>query len=101
MVLRSRTRGLRKPLGGLPPSRKELQMRVFCIECGKSVSSELPAKTIVRAVCICPECIERKDAAQQSVRPTVEACPPDRHVYYTLMLSYIFCPYCGERLHSG
>lgn len=40
-------------------------------------------------------------AAQQSVEPTVEACPPDRHVYYTVFLSYLFCPYCGERLHSG
>jgi len=41
------------------------------------------------------------EAVEQSVQPTDEACPPDRHVYYTAFLSYIFCPYCGERLHSG
>jgi len=29
-----------------------------------------------------------------------EACPADRHVYYTAFLSYLFCPYCGERLLS-
>ena len=40
-------------------------------------------------------------AVEQSVQPTVEACPEDRHDYYTALLSYLFCPYCGERLHSG
>ncbi len=29
---------------------------------------------------------------------TTEACPPDRHTYYTAFLTYQHCPYCGERL---
>jgi len=68
-------------------------MRLFCIECGKSVSSELPAKTIVRAICICPECIERKDAAQQSrALDAAETCdcgePFPENGY---------CKFCGAR----
>lgn len=42
-----------------------------------------------------------ENAAIQSVQAAVEACSPDRHVYYTAFLSYVFCPYCGERIHSG
>lgn len=29
-----------------------------------------------------------------------EACPANRHDYYTAFLSYLYCPYCGKRLHS-
>ena len=32
-------------------------MRLLCYECGKSVSTEVPSSTIIRAVLICPECI--------------------------------------------
>ena len=35
-------------------------MRLFCWICGKSVSTELDKETVVRAVCICPECIGEK-----------------------------------------
>ena len=35
-------------------------MRLWCWFCHKSVSTELPSDTIVRAVCVCPECIEAK-----------------------------------------
>jgi hypothetical protein len=34
-------------------------MRLFCFFCGKSVSTEVPDETILRAVCVCPECIPR------------------------------------------
>ena len=27
-----------------------------------------------------------------NISPWVEVCPPDRHVYYTAFLSYLFCP---------
>src|SRR5574338_999661 len=39
--------------------------------------------------------------AQQCVQRTVEACPVS-HASYTEDDSntYLFCPYCGERLHS-
>ena len=40
-------------------------MRIYCYFCGKSVSSEVPDETILRAVAVCPECIE----AQRIVIP--------------------------------
>ena len=33
-------------------------MRIHCIDCGKSVSTEVPADTMLRAVAVCPECID-------------------------------------------
>lgn len=35
-------------------------MRYVCYFCGKSVSSELPNDSIIRAILVCPECIEAK-----------------------------------------
>jgi hypothetical protein len=32
-------------------------MRLHCHDCGKSVSTEVPDDTILRAVAICPECV--------------------------------------------
>jgi hypothetical protein len=40
------------------------EMRIHCIECGKVISNELPEDTIIRAVSICPECIEKQDEKQ-------------------------------------
>ena len=34
-------------------------MRLFCVGCGKSVSSEILSDVVFRAVAVCPECIER------------------------------------------
>ena len=34
-------------------------MRLFCWICKKSVSNELPEDTTLRAICLCPECIEK------------------------------------------
>ena len=36
-------------------------MRLRCYECGKSVSTEVPDDTVVRAVLTCPECIEKEE----------------------------------------
>ncbi|HEY6415293.1 MAG TPA: hypothetical protein VIX41_03615 [Acidimicrobiales bacterium] len=33
-------------------------MRIYCYFCGTSVSTEVPEETILRAVAVCPECIE-------------------------------------------
>jgi len=33
-------------------------MRLQCYFCGKSVSNEVPTDTVVRALLVCPECIE-------------------------------------------
>jgi len=35
-------------------------MRYPCYICGKSVTSELPDDSIIRAILVCPECIEAK-----------------------------------------
>ena len=34
-------------------------MRLRCHRCGQSVSTEVPADTVVRAWIECPECIEK------------------------------------------
>lgn len=33
-------------------------MRIYCYFCGKSVSSVVPDDTVLRALAVCPECIE-------------------------------------------
>jgi len=33
-------------------------MRLKCYFCGKSVSNEVPQDTTIRAVLVCPECIQ-------------------------------------------
>jgi DNA-directed RNA polymerase subunit RPC12/RpoP len=35
-------------------------MRYVCSFCGQSVTSELPDDSVIRAVLVCPECIEAK-----------------------------------------
>jgi len=35
-------------------------MRLYCYFCGKSVTSVLHPDTVVRAILVCPECIEAK-----------------------------------------
>lgn len=34
-------------------------MRICCSSCGKTVSTEVPDGTIIRAYIECPECIEK------------------------------------------
>lgn len=36
-------------------------MRYQCYICGKSVTSELPNDATIRAILICPECIEKQE----------------------------------------
>lgn len=38
-------------------------MRLVCFECHKSVSTEVPDDTVVRATMICPECLALADPA--------------------------------------
>ena len=35
-------------------------MRYVCHFCGKSVTSDLPADAVIRALLVCPECLEAK-----------------------------------------
>jgi hypothetical protein len=45
---------------GLSVAQEEQPLeRIRCMECGKTVSTAVPAPTIVRAYVICPECIEQ------------------------------------------
>lgn len=32
-------------------------MKIYCFECGKPVTNEVPDSTIFRAIATCPECI--------------------------------------------
>jgi hypothetical protein len=50
-------------------------MRLCCDGCGKSVSTEVPNMTIVRAALFCPECIEKmvKDGRLHETRKKKEA----------------------------
>ena len=43
-------------------------MRLNCYGCGKSVSTEVPDSTIVRASLDCPECIEKKPDLEARLR---------------------------------
>jgi hypothetical protein len=49
-------------------------MRLLCYGCNKSVSTEVPEETIIRAVMWCPECIERLAA---DGRLNLDAPPPE------------------------
>jgi len=35
-------------------------MRYFCWFCRESVTSELPHDSVIRAILVCPECVEKK-----------------------------------------
>ena len=50
-------------------------MRLFCWYCFKSVSSELPNNTLVRAIAVCPECIAQSTEAAK--HPLSPVAPPD------------------------
>jgi DNA-directed RNA polymerase subunit RPC12/RpoP len=48
-------------------------MRYACFFCGKSVTSELPNDSVIRALLICPECMEdEKIIIPESETTTVE-----------------------------
>lgn len=42
-------------------------MRYHCYGCGKSVTSELPEDSVIRAVLACPECIEANEDLVESL----------------------------------
>lgn len=52
-------------------------MRYVCFMCDKSVTSELPEDAVIRAVLICPECLElaeptRLDAVLKEIEAKVK-----------------------------
>jgi len=71
-------------------------MRLFCWTCHKSVSNELPEDTTLRAVAICPECIEVKKVifAEDQVKEE----PQHEWEFY---MNGSFCKKCGAAIGSG
>lgn len=47
-------------------------MKIHCIECGKSVSSELPDYSVFRAVATCPECIEKQPEEKSQTKENIK-----------------------------
>jgi len=70
-------------------------MRLFCWFCHKSVSNELPNDSVVRAVCVCPECIE---AGKIQVP---EEKPAEREHEWEFYANGSFCKRCGATIGSG
>ena len=60
-------------------------MRLHCTECGKSVSSEVPDDTVVRAILTCPECVPK------IVRDT----PAEKKHDWRFYANGTFCLRCG------
>lgn len=58
-------------------------MRIRCNECGKSISTEVPDETIIRAWIVCPECIEGK-VKEQTNDYKYCGCNSNWKAYYTL-----------------
>jgi hypothetical protein len=55
-----------------PNGPTELPMRYHCWFCHKSVTSELPDDSVVRAILVCPECIQAKRIEFPEDPPTKE-----------------------------
>ena len=55
-------------------------MRIFCWYCHKSVSSELPNWAIVRAIAVCPECIEKSPEADNHPLNIVALTKKDKEI---------------------
>ena len=50
------------------------EMRLRCSRCGKSVSTEVPDETVVRAWIECPECVEKhSDEKEDAILALQEA----------------------------
>ena len=64
-------------------------MRLRCYFCGKSVSSEVPEETVVRAILVCPECIEKGKIQV----PEPRQCRCD--AYEPSMAGFGVCLRCG------
>lgn len=52
-------------------------MQIKCNQCGKSVSSEVPKDTVIRAYIICPECIanQNEEVIVDSKSGGFDICP--------------------------
>ncbi len=65
-------------------------MRYHCGCCGKSVSSELPNDSIIRAFLVCPECLSAERVLFRELPPEVPTRALGRPGEITLP-----CPSCG------
>ena len=69
-------------------------MRLYCWCCHKSVSNEVPEDTVLRACCVCPECIEAKKVIFS------EDDKPKEHEW-EFYFNGSFCKRCGAAIGSG
>lgn len=65
-------------------------MRYFCWSCKQSVTSELPDDSIIRAVLVCPECIEKGRVKF-----------PEKEHQWEFYMNGSFCKICGAQIGSG
>jgi hypothetical protein len=75
-------------------------VRLLCTECGRSVSSEIPEDTVVRAVLVCPECVPlvwRQDEPATAAAVAKLARRPHHWRFYA---NGTFCLWCGAAIGS-
>ena len=60
-------------------------MRIYCWYCYKPVSSILPEDALIRAISVCPECLEKSDEAKE-------------HPYKRIKEFQDVCPFCEQNL---
>jgi len=69
-------------------------MRLFCFECGKSVTNEIPDSVIFRAIAQCPECIDKHSPSPFAdivplpycdVIPTIRQCGSLNHGWISVV----------------
>jgi DNA-directed RNA polymerase subunit RPC12/RpoP len=68
-------------------------MRYYCHFCGKSVTSELPDDSVIRAILACPECLEaRRIIIPEPHEEEDPAFPPNREI----LEGEPICAICGS-----
>jgi hypothetical protein len=77
-------------------------MRYPCYTCGKSVSSELPDDSVIRAVLVCPECIEADRVRFPGDAPNFPEDKPEEIKHeWEFYVNGSFCKKCGAAIGSG
>ena len=79
-------------------------MRLHCYSCGKSVSNEVPGDTVVRAILVCPECIEELDleivalGRQPAFEKVCPKCGTNNRFFFGLSRCGWPCGQCGHKI---
>lgn len=54
-------------------------MRYACSTCGKCVTTELPNDSVIRAILVCPECIEWRKVIIPEPKPPTRNMEPNKN----------------------